>query len=469
MLSFEPFSIERLKRALPIIKNNPSLCSDISAGFIFMWHKGADVRFCVWNNTLVVSHIIEDQISFSYPIGENVDLMIDKLIEYVLENHYPLRFFSADEIILDKIRGDKRLQPAMWAYDRRWSDYIYSFSEALTFSGKKFSGQRNHINKFKRLYGEPDIRVLTPNDRGKIKTLLTEYEKEHTGAKRVEKMEIERTKQLLDVYAELDLIAVGLFIDGKLAAFSIGEIVGDSLIIHIEKALTKFNGIYPTIYSGFVNLVNNQLGHSLTYINREDDSGDMGLRTSKSQYHPITFANKHLVHIGSPAVKMDDSFSIPAGNLFLTEIKESDKPEYLKLNTDIENNKFWGYDYREDPWIPLPPDENTFYDSYIHDKSAGDSINFAIRLSENGKMIGEAILWNFTYDGTAELGCRIFPEYHQKGYGKTAFKAVAEFAVQYLDVKVWARCHRENEVSYRMITGSGFSKKSEDETFYYFE
>ncbi|MBO4467870.1 MAG: GNAT family N-acetyltransferase, partial [Clostridia bacterium] len=237
----------------------------------------------------------------------------------------------------------------------------------------------------------------------------------------------------------------------------------------IEKALRRYDGIYPTIYSGFVNLVAEQTGRPLKYINREDDSGDMGLRTSKEQYHPIVLAHKHLVHIGSPAAKTGDTFSLAAGDIILTEIRDTDKPEYLKLNTDIENNKFWGYDYREDPWLQFPIDENTFYDDYLHDKRAGDSINFAIRLSENGKMIGEAILWHFTYNGTAELGCRLFLEYQGKGYGKAAFKAVSEFAANSLKLKVWARCYRQNEASCRMITASGFTKKSEDETFFYFE
>ena len=36
---------------------------------------------------------------------------------------------------------------------------------------------------------------------------------------------------------------------------------------------------------------------------------------------------------------------------------------YLSLNTDVENNRWWGYDYREDVSITGPVDEDTFYDS----------------------------------------------------------------------------------------------------------
>ena len=83
-------------------------------------------------------------------------------------------------------------------------------------------------------------------------------------------------------------------------------------------------------------------------------------------------------------------------------------------------------------------------------------------------MIGEAILWNFTSDGTAELGCRILPEYQGNGYGKAAFGAVADFAVNTLNVKVWARCFRENTPSYRMILTDGFTPLCEDDDFLFF-
>ena len=468
MLEFEPFSLTGLRKALPYIKNNPSLCSDLSAGYLYMWHEGADIRFCVWNDTFTICQRIGEQCAFSYPVGADPDGMIDRLRDYAYENRLPLRFFAVDEETLEKIRDDKRLQPAMWAYDRKWSDYVYSFEEAAVFRGKKFSGQRNHINKFKKLYGDPDICFLTHDDKESVETMLREYESEHPDANKLEWLEIERTKELFDVCGELDLHAAGLFIDGKLAAFSIGEIVGKTLIIHVEKALMRYEGIYPTIYSGFVRLISERLGRSLTYVNREDDSGDPGLRTSKTQYHPVFMVHKYLVHSGSPATQLAEIPTFSSGGIVLTGIQERDKPAYLKLNMDIENNRYWGYDYREDVSITGQPDENTFYDSVMYDTAAGDSINLAVRLSGDGEMIGETVLWNFTSDGTAELGCRILPEYQGNGYGKAAFRAATEFASHVLRLKVWARCFRENTPSCRMILADGFTPLCEDDDFLFF-
>ena len=207
----------------------------------------------------------------------------------------------------------------------------------------------------------------------------------------------------------------------------------------------------------------------LHLINREDDSGDPGLRTSKMQYHPIEKVNKYLVHVQSPVAKIPALPVISADGIVLSPFREADKPAYLALNTDAQNNRYWGYDYRTDISITGQIDENTFYDSAMFDMQVGDSVNFAVRLNEDGEMIGEVILWNFTFDGSAEVGCRIFPAFQGKGYGKAAFKAAADFAAQSLRLKTTARCDKRNTASRKMILASGFSPVREDDTFSYFE
>lgn len=154
----------------------------------------------------------------------------------------------------------------------------------------------------------------------------------------------------------------------------------------------------------------------------------------------------------------------------VTAFDERDKAAYLLLNTDVQNNIFWGYDYRQDPSITLPVDENTFYDSMLADMKAGESINFAVREKSDGELVGECILWNFSDSSTrAELGCRIRPEYHKKGYGRAAFGAVADYAKNVLGLKVWARCHIPNVSSQKMILSNGFVHTKTDDTYHYFE
>ena len=466
MLTFEPYSVDALRRVLPYIRQNRSRGSSLSAGYLFMWQKGFDVRFCVWHDTFMVRQTFGDRPVFSWPIGADPDGMIDELIRCVRENCLPLRFFGIDESKLAALQADPRLSPVMAAYDRRWSDYLYDFEAARTFAGRKFSGQRNHINKFKRLYGEPAVRFLRPEDRPAVDAMLAAYAAEHPGGDAIERIEREQTRALLDVYESLGMQAACLTVNGAIAAFSVGEVIGDTLLIHVEKALRAYEGAYPTMYNGFVRLMSDR---NLTVINREDDSGDPGLRISKQQYQPIGMVHKHLVTAHSPAAAWDGCTGAARGGVVLTPFRERDRAAYLKLNTDVENNRYWGYDYREDDSLILPLDEHTFFDSALRDMRAGESVNLAVRLSEDGDMIGEAIAWNFTFAGDAELGCRLFPEYQGKGYGAAAFGALAAFAEERLSAHPVAKCYKPNAASRRMIEGNGFVLTREDDTFYYFE
>ena len=84
-------------------------------------------------------------------------------------------------------------------------------------------------------------------------------------------------------------------------------------------------------------------------------------------------------------------------------------------------------------------------------------------------MIGETILWNFTSDGFAEVGCRLFPAYHGKGYGSLAFGLTADYAERELNIFVTARCFRENIPSHHMIAANGFVPVRRDDKYEYFE
>ena len=78
-------------------------------------------------------------------------------------------------------------------------------------------------------------------------------------------------------------------IDDKIAAFSLGEqINSNSVVIHIEKANTFYDGIYQAINQQF--LYNDW--NDMEFVNREEDLGIAGLRHAKMTYNPIRFVEK---------------------------------------------------------------------------------------------------------------------------------------------------------------------------------
>ena len=157
-----PYSPETLRKYAPLIAQSKSNVNDISVGSFLMWNEGVHLAFCEVDGCLITVQDICGEPSFSYPFGGDTEAALDALLAYVSRENLPLKFYGANESTLREICRHPKLSRLMYNYERKWSDYIYDAAEMETFAGKKFSGQRNHINKFRSLYGEPDFRPLSP-------------------------------------------------------------------------------------------------------------------------------------------------------------------------------------------------------------------------------------------------------------------------------------------------------------------
>ena len=62
-------------------------------------------------------------------------------------------------------------------------------------------------------------------------------------------------------------------------------------MVHIEKAFADVPGAYPMINQQFVE----HEVQGFSYVNREEDMGEMGLRSAKESYHPIFMVEKGIV------------------------------------------------------------------------------------------------------------------------------------------------------------------------------
>ena len=468
MLKFENYSEETLKKYSPMIKKCPYNVNDVSLGSFFMWNSGVNLKFAESHGSFISVQDICGEPSFSYPFGGDETAALAELVEYVKLNDLPLKFYGVTEELLEKIKRNELFPDVLYNYERKWSDYVYSAEEISTFKGKKFSGQRNHINKFKSLYGEPDFRPLKPEYIPQINETLRRYAKEHPSAAYEENEEFIHTKELLGSFFDYDFVGGALFVDGQPVSVTIGEIQGENLIIHVEKALKSYIGAYPTTFNAFVNYCLT-LFPNLKTVNREDDAGDAGLRTSKLQYNPIKLVNKYLVKVASPLKNLSQTPVLIGDDVVLSEITEADKAAYRELCTDKENNRLWGYDYETDASITGEIDDETFFDIVRFDRSIGEGISFAIReKSLDNRLIGEVIVYNFTYLQSAEIGVRVARDFQGNGFGKEAYKLACDWAVKKLNVKLKAKCFKENERSKETILACGFTQTAEDDEFYYF-
>ena len=208
-------------------------------------------------------------------------------------------------------------------------------------------------------------------------------------------------------------------------------------------------------------------GQGVLYINREEDCGEVGLRTSKTQYRPIEIKDKYNVKPKTLFERIPTSPVISTERLVLSKIEESDKDRYCKLYLDKELNRLWGYDYKKDLG-DKEPTADYFYSFMKGLEQNKEEFSFAVRL--NGQMIGEVVLHNFDYQGGVEIGFRFFSEFQGNGYALESTTAVKEFVFNTLNAKTLkCKCFKQNDKSLKLIQRLGLNKTSENEKYFYFE
>ncbi len=436
---------------------------DITLGEKFMWQDYYKTAFCIYNQTLIMREIAEDGTEcFYYPIGEDCDGALLKIEEYCLEKKIPLVFTCVDDARADLL--EKRYAYSKVEFDRDWNDYIYLAQNFVTYSGKKLSGQRNHVNKFKKEYPEHSFSVATKEDVPKILEFLKEYYGEHAKNDAYAQKDQELCVKLIERFEDLNQLAGILRVQDKIVGVSVGEILGDTLIVHVEKALSEYKGVYPTLASSFVKTFKTD---SVIWVNREEDCGDEGLRTSKMQYHPAEIKRKNNVYVNTVIDEIFTPFNLTTDRLTITDVKKDDEEVYAKLYLDEKLNEFWGYDYHED-LNGESPTPNWFFNFQKKLKETGEEYSLAVR--ENEKMIGELVLHTPDYFGGVEIGFRFFSEYHGKGYATESAQAVIDYMREKHSIKkIRSRCFKNNLASRKLIERLGLTYKREDKEKYYFE
>ena len=445
------------------IKQSTISFCDISVGVRYMWGDEFVVDYCVYNDTLIMKESSPDyKNAFYYPMGKDVDGALNQIEKYCLANHQTLNFCCLDNATASQL--SKRYFDVKITNDRDWSDYIYDAEKFKTYSGKKFSGQRNHVNKFKKLYPDYKFKVIEESDFPRIKEFLDEFESKTEFLRWTEAVEQKKVYDFVTNSIKLNQVGGLLEINGKVVAFSIGEVVGKTLIIHVEKALRKYEGVYPTMAQEFVKTF---AVDGVKYVNREEDCGDIGLRISKLQYQPIEVKEKNFLTAYTLFGKINSPVLLQTERLTITEIFESDKIDYCRLYLDDDLNKWWGYDFREDLCGEMPsPDYFFNFQNKLKEKK--EEFSFAVK--RDGKMVGELVLHNFDFFGGVEMGFRFFKDCQGKGYAIESASTLKEYVSQTLGAKkIKSRCFKENVASAKLIGRLGLKKITEDQTHYFFE
>ncbi len=180
--------------------------------------------------------------------------------------------------------------------DRRYFDYVYDADELRKLAGKKFHKKKNHLNSFLKEYdGRYEFRMLTCCNYYDIVEFLDNWEEVRGIQDEYNRVdyEVNGIKYVLKHCNKLKFRMCGVYIAGKMEAFSLGSYIKTekTAYIHVEKANPEIRGLYAYINQQFII----QGFPEAEKVNREDDMGREGLRQAKMTYNPIELVKKYSI------------------------------------------------------------------------------------------------------------------------------------------------------------------------------
>ena len=374
MLEFQELTVKEGARLRPYYETCDYRLCEYSLGVKLMWRDYLHPWFTEAAGCLIIRNCIEGQYVFDYPIlGPEGDAgaALTAIEQYCGDKELPL--------VLSVVPEDKASQlvlryPRVTVISERpWKDYLYHTEDLAQFAGRRYSGQRNHINKFRRDYPDAAFVALTdPND-PRLTAFWADYEAEFHKTGPLAKQELTLAQEMFSLLDTGWFCAGGMLAEGRLVAVSLAEKCGGTLVNHIEKALYSHAGAYPAIVQAFAACY----GDGCDWINREDDARDKGLRTSKLQYLPAALGGKVRLQVGTELDILKRVPSLKTERLALTALRPSDRDAYNALCLDDDRNRWWGYDYRTGLG-DKPLTEDYFLDAAKADFAARRAVNVNI-------------------------------------------------------------------------------------------
>lgn len=288
-LKFEPVTLERMDEYVKCLAACPHPASDVSFTNVWGWAEEYGLEWA-WGKTHVWIRQTLPEVRYWAPVGPWQDVVWSACphmqhartfhrVPELLANIWKEQL--GDSVTLEEARG-------------QW-DYVYLAEDLSGLRGNKFHKKKNHVNQFKKHYNF-EYHPLTPDCIEQVLEMQEEWcqwrECEESEALLAENEAVVRVLEAWDVIPEL--IGGALYVDSQMVAYTVGEALNDdTLVVHFEKGKNGYRGVYQAINNFFVS----HEGDNFTYVNREQDLDDEGLRKAKLSYHPADFVKKFTVSV----------------------------------------------------------------------------------------------------------------------------------------------------------------------------
>lgn len=289
-LTFHPISLEDRDWMTQKLQEDDLGACEYTFANNFIWSEVYEVEVGQAYDCGMIRYRERGNFEYSFPFGNGDKKKAIELLRGICAAHQ-------HKLCLYPIVEEERKQLIQWFpgefeidADRSDFDYVYTVEKLSTLRGKKLHGKRNHIARFMD-DADWSYEALTTDNMNECREMAKLWigQREEKWNDEMEQ-EMRVLEKAFTYYKELGLFGGVLRKKGSIVAFTIGErLNSDTMVVHFEKAFPELQGAYPMINQQFVL----HEGQNFTYVNREEDTGDLGLRKAKLSYYPDILLKKY--------------------------------------------------------------------------------------------------------------------------------------------------------------------------------
>ncbi|MDR3102390.1 MAG: phosphatidylglycerol lysyltransferase domain-containing protein [Methanocalculaceae archaeon] len=266
-----------------IFKKYQQVNSECSFVTMICYEHYVQHSFTIQNGRLLLAYMVDDETTYNAPIGEPDPELFEEVFALAQScgGKIAMNFFDEADV-----RYMKNAHPETPVYVARGlSDYYYRTEELAELHGRKYLSIRNEINRFNAEYSYTTERLthaITPE----VRLMIEEWRiSKHYEANPTLKEEVNAMLFALDHWEELGCegLVIRILPENTIGAVAVWEELNSvTALIHIEKAVVRYRGIYKIINQETAK----ELRGRYDWINREGDVDVLGLREAKLRYHP---------------------------------------------------------------------------------------------------------------------------------------------------------------------------------------
>lgn len=299
LIEFKDIDIDSKEKLQPYFDMVDYEACEYCFATLYMWQHLYNTGYYIGDGFAVIVGEYEGDTFSILPLAskEKLPEVIDFVLNYFAKADKTIYFRGITKEIVEDLQ---KYYPNKFEYieERDLFDYIYDAESMRTLAGRKNQKKRNHINYFLKEYeGRFEYKLLDEDDFDACLELVKKWADNKQENDEYDEGMDDEFVGIKKIFSNYDILKSnvkigGIYIDGKLEAFTIGELLNPNMaLIHIEKANPDIRGLYPFINQQF--LVNEF--SEVEFVNREEDLGIPGLRKAKLSYHPIRFVEKYTV------------------------------------------------------------------------------------------------------------------------------------------------------------------------------